>query len=206
MQDAETLPNPVKRAREFRNGLLISFLAARPVRARNLAMIAVNRHLQLRGERYWLHFDTDETKGGDDLDFPWPEALHNALVRYLQVYRSVLVAKTISLERGKTDARNSSSEGHHHLWVVNRKRGLHKIITKRTAAWFGQPVNPHSFRHAAATSIAIEDPAHVGIVVRILGHSSLRTAEKYYNKATSIEAARRYQKSIADLRRSRSQR
>ena len=83
---------------------------------------------------------------------------------------------------------------------------MHKIITKRTASWFGSPVNPHSFRHAAATSIAVEDPEHVGIIVRILGHSSLRTAELHYNMATSIEAARRYQKHIARLRESRCQR
>jgi len=205
MERAETLPSPVKRAREFRNGLLISFLAARPVRVHNLAMISASRHLQLRGQRYWLHFDAHETKGGDDLDFPWPEPLHDGLVRYLHVYRSVLVAKTIRPELRKTDARNSSTEGHDHLWVVSTRRGLHKIITKRTAAWFGRPVNPHSFRHAAATSIAIEDPEHVGIVMRVLGHSSFRTAEKHYNKATSVEAARRYQKLIANLR-SRSQR
>jgi len=205
MERAETLPSPVKRARAFRNGLLISFLAARPLRVHNLTTISVSRHLQLRGERYWLHFDADETKEGRDLDFHWPEPLQSALVRYLQVYRPVLVAKTIPPAWLKTDARNSNRKSYHHLWVISWRSGLYYIITKRTAAWFGRPVNPHLFRHAAATSIAIEDPEHVGIVMRVLGHSSFRTAEKHYNKATSVEAARRYQKLIANLR-SRSQR
>jgi integrase len=89
---------------------------------------------------------------------------------------------------------------------MSSNAGFYKVITTRTAKWFGQPVNPHLFRNAAATSIAIEDSAHVGIVRTILGHSSFRTAEKYYNKATSINAARRYQNYIGNLRRTPSRR
>jgi integrase/recombinase XerD len=76
--------------------------------------------------------------------------------------------------------------------------GLRHMITKRTRVWLGQRMNLHSFRPAAATSIAIEDSEHVGIVTTILGHASFKTAERYYNKATALEAARRYQKQIVE--------
>lgn len=194
IEKSEGRTNPIGRAREFRNGLIIAFLAARPLRIRNLSMIAVNQHLQLWGERYWLHFDRDETKGDRDLDFPWPEPLNGALSTYLQVYRPVLI-----------DQSGSESHVAGLLWAMGRA-GLYEMISTQTARWFRQPVNPQSFRHAAATSTAIEDPEHVGIVTTILGHSSFRIAEKYYNMATSIDAARRYQKCIVKLRKPSSRR
>ena len=52
-----------------------------------------------------------------------------------------------------------------------------------------------------ATSIALEDPEHVGITISILGHSLLATAAKYDNHAQSIEAGRAYQDSVMALRR-----
>jgi integrase/recombinase XerD len=195
MEKAETRSSPIHRAREFRNGLIISFLAARPLRIRNLAMIALNRHLQLRGENYWIHFEPDETKNRRSLDLRWPEPLQSALIRYMKIYRPVLVG-TILKQPNPGD----------YLWVICRSQGLYKIIKNRTAQRFGQPMNPQLFRHAAATSTAIEDPAHVGIVTTILGHSSFRITEAYYNMATSIDAARRYQKHIVRLRRTGSRR
>jgi integrase/recombinase XerD len=194
MRGAEARPTPIRCAKEFRSGLVISFLAARPLRLRNLAMILLNQHLELRGEAYWVHFEPQETKGRRHLDFPWPQSLHRALSQYLKVYRPVLVG----------------AYSRHHppdnlLWAVGYCQ-LHRIIKKKTGEWSGHPINPHRFRHAAATSIAIADPVHVGIIMPILGHSSSSTAELYYNRATSIEAARCYQQHIAELQRSRSRR
>jgi hypothetical protein len=70
----------------------------------------------------------------------------------------------------------------------------------RTRARFGHPVNPHMFRDAAATSIAIEDPAHVGMVAAILGHTNPQTAERFYNQAGSLEAGRCLQAVIQSSR------
>lgn len=189
MKTAEAQSDPIGRAREFRNGLIISLLAARPLRIRNLAMIAMHRHLQLRGERYWVHFEPVETKNRRPLDFYWPESLHNALIQYLEIHRPILAGSYFK----------NCNLGDR-LWVIRDRGHFHYIITTKTAEHFGKPVYPHLFRHAAATSTAIEDPKHVGIIMTILGHASFRTAEKYYNKATSIDAARRYQNYIGELR------
>ncbi len=74
-------------------------------------------------------------------------------------------------------------------------------IMKLTRAKFGHVVNPHLFRDSAATSIAIADPEHVLITRSILGHSTLRTSERYYNHAQAREALQRYQKRILQLRK-----
>jgi integrase len=73
-------------------------------------------------------------------------------------------------------------------------------ITSRTWEGLGRAINPHLFRDCAATSIAIDDPDHIGIVSRLLGHRAASTAERYYNHARSVEASRRLQQQILALR------
>ena len=57
------------------------------------------------------------------------------------------------------------------------------------------------FRDSATTSIAVDDPKHIGIAARLLGHRNASTTEKYYNQARSLEASRRMQGSLLSLRR-----
>ena len=66
---------------------------------------------------------------------------------------------------------------------------------------FGHMINPHLFRDSAATSIAVEDPESTHITRSILGHDTLRTSERHYNHAQSLEALRQYQHRILELRR-----
>jgi integrase len=73
-------------------------------------------------------------------------------------------------------------------------------ITARTRDGLGRSINPHLFRDCAATSIAIDDPDHIGIASRLLGHRSASTTERYYNQARSVEASRLMQKHIQSLR------
>jgi integrase len=53
-------------------------------------------------------------------------------------------------------------------------------IGRVTDAFFGRRVCAHEFRHATGSSIAKEDPKHVGIVPDILGHANYRTSESYH--------------------------
>ena len=62
------------------------------------------------------------------------------------------------------------------------------------------PFAAHSFRHSAATDIALHDPKHVGIVKSVLGHASPLSAD-YYNLASGFDAASRYQALLVELRR-----
>jgi integrase/recombinase XerD len=50
------------------------------------------------------------------------------------------------------------------------------------------------FRDCAATSVAIHDPAHIGIASPLLGHRTETTTERFYNQARSVEASRLMQK------------
>ncbi len=73
-------------------------------------------------------------------------------------------------------------------------------IRDATEQEFGIPINVHLVRDCQATFQAIEDPGHVGIVPLLLGQNDPRTAERYYNQASTSEAAKRYQENILALR------
>ena len=185
---AESMIEPHKAATAFRDGLMIALLATRPVRLANLAAIEIGRHLDRRGEEYWLIFRADEVKTRRHLEFPLPLSLADPLVRYLVRHRPILMARRGRWYRGPHSGLWVSRDGSH---LAAKQIG--HIIQLRTEERFGCPIGPHLFRSAAATSVAIEDPGHVGIIANILGHYNLRTAERYYNLAGSLEAARRFQ-------------
>ena len=184
-----------KRLGQYRDGLMISLLASRPIRLGNLAQIEIDRHLQRHGDTWWLFFDAHETKGRRTLEFPLPRELTEPLDRYIENIRPELMEQC---GRWKTDVGNR-------LWAgeggsaMTAKR-ITERICRRTEERFGRSIPPHLFRDAAATSIAEQDPAHVGMIRAILGHASLAISESHYNHAGSLEATRRLQHAVADLR------
>jgi hypothetical protein len=92
------------------------------------------------------------------------------------------------------------------LWLSNKGTPLpdHSIcprLVRLARARFGHQINPHLFCDCAATSIAENDPEHVLITKEILGHSTLRTSERYYNHARSQQAIMIYQAHVLAQRR-----
>ena len=79
------------------------------------------------------------------------------------------------------------------------KGALANRIRKHAKEAFGASLPPHWFRDAAATSIAVEDPRHVGDAHHVLGNT-LAMTEKHYNQARSLEASRRHHAMLAALR------
>jgi integrase/recombinase XerD len=91
------------------------------------------------------------------------------------------------------------------LWISSRAtpmamNTIRDRIVKITKREHGERMNPHGFRHMLATTIAVEDPAHVGIAGTLLGHSRFETTDKYYILARNRDAGRRYQ-AVLDRRR-----
>jgi len=185
MRAAETLTGKARRRGQFRDGLMFALLAAIQVRLRNFTDFRIGRNLQESGDGYRFVFEAGETKTNTPHEGPIPPELTDFIHTYLKIYRRELL-------KGKS---------HDALWVNWNgnplgKRGVEKRFHWITNARFGRASGPHAFRHAAATTTAIKDPAHIGIVPAVLGHRSARTAEAHYNRARMIEAARRVQNNI----------
>ena len=200
--ESRTGGTPLQRAVRYRDGLMISLLAARPLRRRNFCSIAIGRHLICEGGTYWLQFGADETKTRIPIEAPVPQALTEKLQRYLTHFRPLLAQRIGRWNRGAHAQDRQTCA----LWVSEDGSAMTEIaiyfrIARTTRAKFGHAINPHLFRDSAATSVAVEDPESVHITRSILGQGTLRASEQHYNHAQSLEALRQYQQWILELRR-----
>ena len=197
MQQAEAIEDgdSCQRATLFRDGLMIAFLAHRPIRRRNLAGMFFGQQLLQDGESWWVRFEADETKTHRSIDFAFPDTLIGALKRYVDVYRPILQARGLQGASRWTDAVWVSAHG-----TAMGAAAITHNITKITQEAFGLSLCPHLFRDAAATSIAINAPEDVNIIQAVLGHSAPETAERHYNLAGGLEASRRYAGTLGQLR------
>jgi len=192
----EGRPSPRDRAVLYRDGLMIALLSSCPVRLRNLLGLMIGQHLMRRGEVYWVVFQEDETKTRRPIEVPLPQTLTVAIDRYIEQHRPWLLRRLSDGVLVETQA----------LWISERTNVLsrsaaHSSLTTVTKRELGVSINPHLFRDCVATAIMIEDPEHVRIAAVVLGHTSLATTERYYVQAQAIEAARRYQGFMVELRR-----
>lgn len=177
-------------AQVFRDGLMIGALAMRPVRRRNFAALKIGATLLV--EAGGIHAAFRETKMGNPIEFAYPEFLLAGFRFYLDTARPLLLAA-------------GADPGSAMLWIGRRGRPMDgeeiaQRISNVTTRHLGRRVSPHLFRDCVATDIASHDPAHVGIVKAILGHTTLATSEKYYNQAGSFHAAKRMRYVIARMR------
>jgi integrase len=165
---------------DYRDGLMIALLAQRPLRLRTFSLIRVGTHLRKMGEEWRMVFEGPETKSGRPFEIAVPEKLVPSLEYYLQEVRPKF----------------NGANRHDGIWASKGRpltaNAIARIVTERTREAFGQPVNPHLFRHCAATTIAILQPGRIGVARDLLGHASLAITSAYYNKARSIEASRLY--------------
>jgi len=182
--------NPLQAEVQYRDGLMIALLAARPIRLKNLTAIEIGHHLTRIDGIYWLVFDAVEVKNHRHIEVPIPEVLAPYIDAYLHHHRPRLLIGNVS----------------DHLWVSRFGDHVHGNTVRRqiklhTEKAFGTAITPHLFRDCAATSIAIHDPEHVWITTNILGHNTLASSQKYYDQSRMLEAGRHYQSIISGLHR-----
>ncbi len=78
---------------------------------------------------------------------------------------------------------------------------MYAAIARRTHDAFGLSYGPQDFRVSASTTIAIADPANIHAASLVLGDIYVGTTEKWFKRAQSIDASRRYQAHLDALRR-----
>jgi integrase/recombinase XerD len=171
----------------YRDALMVALLAARPLRRRTLSVIEIGRHLIEGKSGFRLMFDGEDTKTGDTITFPLPDALVPFMRRYIDHHRPRL------LRGAATPA----------LWVTQGRlplsiNGIGTRVKAATRRILGRVLTPHLFRHAAATSTAIAAPAEARLIRGLLGHRTLAMADKTYNKAGALDAGRKYHALLQD--------
>jgi len=190
MDEVERNPALLNGPGHYRDALAIALLIACPtMRLGNLAMIRIGTHLIRMSDGYRLQFAPQETKTRRPFTIPVPASLVPFLDHYMENVRPILL----------------DGNDHDRLWITRYGQpmpagALYNGITTATKRAFGRPINPHLFRDCAVTTVALEDPEHIGIAAPILGHTDPRTTEAHYIQANAIVAGRRLRHSIDTLR------
>jgi integrase/recombinase XerD len=161
----------------FRDGLIVVFLARRPLRLRNLAMMQFGRHLELVNGIWRIRFRDHEVKNKKPIDLHFPEDLVEPLLRYQRDYWPELAG---------TDYQGKA------VWLSTLEKQMSPVSIRQqlcaaTQKAFGLPISPHLFRDCAATSLAVHAPEMVQIAHLILGNT-YAVMEKHYNLARVVDA------------------
>jgi integrase/recombinase XerD len=185
--DKATVAAGLEAAILHRDGLMIALLALVPLRRRNFAGLRLDRNLVEINGSWLISLDACETKTHAPLEILWPGELVGPLGTYLNVHRPLLSATNRRWAKPIDNA----------LWVSSHgspmtEMAIYDRIRKHTRLAFGAAINPHLFRDAAATTLAIADPAHVRVAAPLLGHRTFTTTERFYQQAQSFDAHRAY--------------
>jgi integrase len=179
----------VRHAIQYRDGLIISTLAMRPLRRGTFAALQIGRQLIKIG-RYWeLDIPAEDTKIQRPLDYTIPEDLSARIDLYLERFRPCI----------------SGSDKHAGVWpsyhkIPMRPDSINVAVYKRTQKAFGFGVNVHRFRHAAASFWSVYDPVNVRGIKDLLGHTTFAPGEKYYIMTQSRLAGRALARTINFIR------
>jgi len=191
MESALESPDPRDdhRAVRFRDGLMIAFLTALPLRLRSFTILVIGRHIIAEENGYRIVLAPEDTKNGRPYEAPIPARLAPYVRIYIEQMRPVLLGERASDRLWISINGTEMSESSIRIRLYN--------VTERE---LGRPIGPHLFRDCAMTSRAIDDPDNVLAMTPVLGHGSTRTSERHYNQAQAIDAARRYQGHILSKR------
>lgn len=174
---------------KYRDGLILALWAARPWRVENYASLDIDRHISFAGDAGFVRFDRNEMKTEAARDWTLPEEL----VPYMRTFID-------SVRDNFPGARQHSG-----LWPSGHggcltKDGLATVLERHTKQAFGVAVHPHAVRYSAATSAAISGPDSAKLVMAVLGHSDPRISLEYYMLAQTLDASRKVNAALEDLR------
>jgi integrase len=190
--DALTDRSALARARQYRNGLMISLLAFHLIRLKNFAALEIGRTFKQINGTWWIVLPASETKEKRADERPVDPCLLRWVERYLRIHRPIL-ART---ELAPTALWLSSNDGR--AMTCN---AVERVIKKTTLKLIGVDVSPHLFRAAGASTVAVYAGDNPYLGSALLHHTDSAVTQKYDNRATSLGAAQAYAALITELQK-----
>jgi integrase len=190
IHEAETSPSlsEIARARQVRDGLMVSLLAFCPIRLKNFTALEIGRSFVEVNGTWWIVLSASETKEHRPDERPVNELLTPRIERYLGQYRPVLARKNTSSSAALW---LSSSNG-----APMKDGSIRGVISATTLATVGVDVSPHLFRTAAASTIAIRSGDNPYLASALLHHTNPELTNAHYNRATSLTAAENFRQIV----------
>ncbi len=194
MQRANRLANSKNGALAAQVATAIEILLMAPIRAGNLAMLDLERHMSFResdeGRVCVIRFAAEETKQGRALTLELPPESAALVETYIRRFRPLLDQK------GSTALFPANRGGTPH----KSRLTLSKQISGCVYREIGARIHAHGFRHLAAMVHLRARPEQVELVAQVLGHNSTRMLRTHYAEWQSEEAFRLFDKTVLALR------
>ena len=164
----------------YRDGLLITVLAARGRRLRSMALMRAGSELVRRDGRFRVEFSADQIKTNRPDRFDLPDVLAPYLARYLDAVRPALLG-------GRVESA---------VWISTngtpmKENGISQRIQRLSKRRFGASFGPHRFRYAIATTSAMRLPKHQSLAAEMLG-VSLSNIEQSYRRCGQLQVGESY--------------
>lgn len=183
--------DPRAGAIDYRDGLMVVLETSLPLRRRNFCGLRLGHTLISESLAYRIQIPGPQMKNGEEFIGVYPEYLTSEIDFYLDRIRPILRWKLTDEDEGW-------------LWLGRwgeplQGDSISNRVRELTRQHLGLPLSLHAFRHSVATDIALLAPMSAGITKSVLGHASPHSA-RYYNLASSSDAANTYQALLARIR------
>jgi len=190
---AATARDP-KAALHCRDGAMIMLLALMPMRRRPFVGLELGRSLRRTATGWHVTLSEADLKCGESWESAVPQVLVEPLSAYVDLVRPCLAG--------------AAGTEHKHLWLTRDGRPMDAPyigvrMKELTVRLIGRDISCHLFRDCATTTLAVTSPDMARLTKGLLGHTSDRTATRYYNQATSLEAGRLLGTRIEAIKRKR---
>jgi integrase len=181
MRDAETNDtlSSFRRSLQYRNGLMIAFLAFLPLRLKNFASLKIATSLLHVDEHWNVVIPARDTKSRRTEERRVPNFLQPFLTRYIDTYRRPLRPK----DKG--------------LWISGTGQtlsynGCERIVTETTCITLSVRISPHLFRACAASMAYLYAGDQPHLAAGILQHTDPTVTEAHYNRARGASFGRAF--------------
>lgn len=183
-------------ARDWRDGLLVAVLACHAPRRRTLATLTLDMHFRRDDIGYTIWASGEDMKAGRPCSFRISPLLTEVIDGYLTQARPLFPG-------GKDPERGP-------LWLTFfghalGPQGIKNAVAAVTHNQTGYRLTPHSFRHAAMTTMARAEGFDTRHGQAFLDHRTPDVSEQHYNLATQLDAGRAFSR-LLDRKRNTSRR
>jgi len=181
MAEAETAHHltPLRRARNYRDGLMIAFLAVLPIRLKNFSALRIGENLVKYRKHWQLIIPAADTKSGRADERPVPRFLAAYLDKYIEIYRPLL--------KPQSDGMWVSTYGGDLSYVA-----CEQVITETTRTTLGIAVSPHLMRSCAASTAYLHAGDDPDLASGLLQHVDKTVTERHYNRTRGASYGRAF--------------
>ena len=191
-------PLTPRQAEHCRNGLIVAMLACQAPRRRTIAALTLGSTFRRDGDGFAVWASGADMKAGRPFSFRVSPLLTDAIEDYLAHVRPFFP--------------NGEDPDHGPLWlscITGRAlgpQGIKNAVAAITERHRGHRTTPHTFRHAAMTTMANAEGFDTRQGQAFLDHRTPEISERHYNLATQLDAGRAYARLLEQTRKGRGSR